>query len=281
MDDKKRLRRDDPVRTEPIRDFSGLYHWSSSDAPSSNSSRPFSTNGSAAVGREHPSDEIRLAYGVIDKHIDEGRKNAGQFSSQPYNARAVTDGFQELLERTLRYGSELLPMWLEILGSAVRMEPSRMPYGAGTAAQHAGGASQSKGSSGVSIEMVSTKPVEVSFDLRENSETLSLVTLGLRRRSGQAGVERYQLRSGTGGGFHQAQDRDSRWASRRYLFGGDRKSSYGGSSRNIERAHRGIITVRPHRAQYDDQHHFQSGLHHVARIRRHDSRCVAQVSPAA
>lgn len=181
MDDGKRLHREDPVRIGPIRNFSGLYHSSGPDTshfPSSGSSSP---DGTPTKGQEPSRDEsVGLAYQVIEKHISEGKKNAGQFNNQPYNTRPIADGFQELLERTLRYGSELFPLWLEILGSSVRIDPTRTQYAGGPVGQYTGQGAQSNHLRAVSIEMISTRPVQVSLDLREDSERLPLVTLGLR-----------------------------------------------------------------------------------------------------
>jgi hypothetical protein len=181
MDDSKRLHRGDPVRIDPVRNFSGLYHLSGSDGGGRfTSTTPPSSNGIPAGGRESPRDEgVGLAYRVIETYMNEGRKNAGQFNNQPYNMRAVTDGFQELLERTIRIGSELLPLWLEVLGSAVRLDPAAMPYTAGTAPHQPASAAQTMASKAISIEMISNRPVQVSLDLREGSESLPLVTPGL------------------------------------------------------------------------------------------------------
>src|ERR1700730_3904909 len=110
MGDVKRLYREDPDRIGPIRSFSGLYHSPPSESPNSSSYGP-SSNGTPIGEQDGAGDEsVGLAYRVIDKHISDGKKNAGRFNDRPYNSRPVADGFQELLERTLRYQSELLPL---------------------------------------------------------------------------------------------------------------------------------------------------------------------------
>src|SRR5712675_1801466 len=124
MSDSKRIRRDDPVRTGPIRNFSGLYSWSGANGNSSHLSTSPSSEGGAGEGQKGSRDEgVGLAYRVIEKHINDGKRNAGHFNGQPYNIRPITDGFQELLEKTLRYQSELVPLWLEALSTAVRLDP--------------------------------------------------------------------------------------------------------------------------------------------------------------
>ncbi len=181
MSDSKRLRRDDPARTGPIRNFSGLYSWSGGNGNSSRMSTPASSEGAAREGQEDLRDEgVGLAYRVIEKHINDGKRNAGLFNGQPYNIRPVADGFQELLEKTLRYQSELLPLWLEALSSAVRVEPGRVAYPPGHAGRSESKDAQTNGTKAISIEMSSSRPGQVSIDLRENSEMLPLITLGLR-----------------------------------------------------------------------------------------------------
>lgn len=181
MSDSRRLHRNDPARNGPIRSFSGLYQWSGSDCNPAGSSRSQTANGVPPQGQEASSDEgVGLAYRVIEKHIRDGKRNAGQFNSQPYTTRAVTDGFQEILERTLRFQAELLPLWIDAMTSAVRLDPQQRPYAPGTVRPQESNGAESRNSRAISIEIASVRPVQVSLDLRENSEPLPLVSLGLR-----------------------------------------------------------------------------------------------------
>jgi hypothetical protein len=182
MSDSKRLHRNDPARNGPIRNFSGLYQWSGSDCNPAGSSQSQTADGVPPQGQDASRDEgVGLAYHVIEKHIREGKRNAGQFNSQPYTTRAVTDGFQEILERTLRFQTELLPLWIEALSSAVRVDPMQKPHTPGTAWRQESNSTASRSSSrAISIEIASVRPVQVSLDLRENSESPSLLCLGLR-----------------------------------------------------------------------------------------------------
>jgi hypothetical protein len=181
MSASDRFHRDKPTRIEPVRNFSGLYKWSESDTSSNGFTGSTTSNNVVSDGQENSRDEgVGLAYRVIEKHINDGKKNAGLFNGQPYNIRPITDGFQELLEKTLRYQSELLPLWLEALSSAVRFEPGRVTYPGASAGRSESKDAQTNGTKAISIEMSSTRPVQVSIDLRENSEMLPLITLGLR-----------------------------------------------------------------------------------------------------
>jgi hypothetical protein len=179
MSDRKRLHRDDPVRVGPIRDFSKLY------------SRPDSVNG-AHPAKPVPSDAprkagggplaegVEIAYSVIEKYIAEGRRTAEGFSSQPYSTRATNDNLQEVLERLLRFQTEMLPLWIETLATLVKVDPSRNGHASAPDTWPPTNGGQKAETMAVSIEVVSIRPVQVSVELRPNSEAKSLVSLGLK-----------------------------------------------------------------------------------------------------
>jgi hypothetical protein len=179
MSDRKRLHRSDPERVAPLRDFSKLYHG------------PNSTNGAGAV-KPGPSREprgsasigplaegVELAYSVIDKYIAEGRRTAEGFSSQPYTTRATTDNLTDIVERMLRFQAEILPLWIETLATLVRVDPSRSGYARAPEAWPRSNGGQNSEAMALSVEVASVRPVQVSVELRPNSETQPLVALGL------------------------------------------------------------------------------------------------------
>jgi hypothetical protein len=116
---------------------------------------------------------------VIEKYIAEGRQTAEGFSNQPYTTRAATDNLQDLLERVLRFQAEIFPLWIETLATLVRIDPSRNGYAATPDSWPRRNGGQSTETMAVSIEVISLRPVQVSVDLRPNSEALSLVALSL------------------------------------------------------------------------------------------------------
>ena len=122
---------------------------------------------------------VELAYNVIEKYIAEGRQTAEGLSNQPYATRAPNDNLQVLVERMLRFQAEMLPLWIETLATLVKVDPvakrlctivGRWP--------RSNGAPKAE-TMAVSIEVVSLRPVQVSVELRPNSEPQSLVALGL------------------------------------------------------------------------------------------------------
>jgi hypothetical protein len=179
MSVRKRLHREEPARTAPVRDFSKLYHRPDS-MNGSKPTKPISSKERRRASATGPLAEgVELAYKVIDKYIAEGRQTAEGFSSQPYIARAANDNLTDILERMLRFQAEILPLLIEALSGMVKAEPSQN----GSATVH-GAWTRSNGAQNpeevaVSIEVVSIRPVQASVELRPNSEPQSLVALGL------------------------------------------------------------------------------------------------------
>jgi hypothetical protein len=174
MGDDKRLHRQDPERTGPIRNFTEMYIARPAakvrEETAAKSIEPDDPSGAQGLG-------IDLAYKIIDKHINDGRRTAAMLNGQPYNTRAASDRLQEVIERTIRFSSEMLPLWLEALTTALRIEPPQRPIASPAST---GQTERTDGSIAVAIELVSTRPVTVSVDLRENSERMPLAALGLR-----------------------------------------------------------------------------------------------------
>lgn len=180
MSVRKRLHRDDPARSAPIRHFSKLYRRNETKNGVGNPANSATTdNGRVTKASGKLAEGVELAYRVIDKHIVEGRQTAEQLNKQPYSTRPPTDSLQELLERLLRFQADMLPLWVETLSTLVIVDPSRNPFSARADAMTPSNGAGGNGASRVSIELLSTRPVRVSLDLREHSEVLPLVVLGL------------------------------------------------------------------------------------------------------
>jgi hypothetical protein len=169
----------------PIRNFSGLYA-APGDSSSSTAAGSSSLRTKPPQGEPPVREAVGLAYRVIEKHISDGKRNAEMLNSQPYiNTRAVTDSFQEVLDRTIRYQSELIPLWLEALTSAVRVDSPRIPK---HGSPHEVNDVSDRLWNNISIEIASSRPIEVQVNLREHSEMLPLVALGLRAVDGNKPV---------------------------------------------------------------------------------------------
>lgn len=178
MSVRKRLHRVDPARVGPSRDFSKLYNRQGS-LNGTHSAKPVPSDPPRKAGGGRLAKGVELAYSVIDKYIAEGRRTAEGLSSQPYTARATNDNLQDVLERTLRFQAEMLPLWIETLATLVKVDPSRNGHAPAPEARPAPANGKNTNTMAVSIEVVSVRPVQVSVELQPNSEAESLISLGL------------------------------------------------------------------------------------------------------
>src|SRR5258708_26483896 len=177
MSNRKRLRRDDPVRDRPMRDFSKLYKRSDS-VNETHSAKPVSSGAARKAGGGPLAEGVELAYSVIEKYIAEGRQTAEGFSSQPSSTQVTNDNLQDVVERMLQLQAAMLPLWMETLATLVKADPARNGHASRPDAWPSNG-NNSAETMAVSIEVVSLRPVQVSVELRPNSEVQSLVSLGL------------------------------------------------------------------------------------------------------
>lgn len=199
MDEHDRFRREHPARSGPNRNFKLLYESpaQSNRAPHSNSDPKAAPN-----GREREdaySGGVGLAYQVIDQYIAAGRNAAEQFNRQFYNLDAGGDELQPLIERLLRFQSEIAPIWLDMIANLVRIDPraaataSPNSYGGMQAQDRAGAVPNStrktadhpSSSNAVNapvlftLEISSRRPVEVSVRLELGAERTAVVCAGL------------------------------------------------------------------------------------------------------
>lgn len=179
MSDRKRLHRADRARIAPVRNFSKLYSRPES-VKGTSTSKQTQADPPLKVRIARPLAEgVELAYSVIDKYIAEGRRTAEAISNQPYATRAPNDNLQDIVERMLRFQSEILPIWIETLATLVKVDPSRNGSPAAREGWPGSNGSPKSETTAVSIEVISLRPVQVSVELRPNSEAQSLVALGL------------------------------------------------------------------------------------------------------
>jgi hypothetical protein len=178
MSNRKRLHRGDPARVGPIRHFSKLYGRTDS-TNGTQPAKPVPSHAPQKAKGGPLAEGVELAYSVIEKYITEGRRTAEGFSSQPYSTRSTNDNLPDVLERILRFQAEMLPLWIETLATLVKVDPARNGHTpAPDAWPHPNGGQKAE-TMAVTIEVVSIRPVQVSVELKPNSEAQSLVSLGL------------------------------------------------------------------------------------------------------
>ncbi len=190
---RERLRREDPARTGPIRNWSGLFRYQEPTRTSDESADEATDRGGGFVA-----DGVRLAYKIADEQIEQGRRIAEQINDRQYDVKAVGNDLRELSERTIRYSMDLTALWFELLGSLPETL-MRLPGAPGKPfrGRPSGGSSRRDAAeprpprAGRSpeahwIEVASHLPARVTLDLRPGTETRPLATHGLQTKDGKA-----------------------------------------------------------------------------------------------
>lgn len=185
MSERERLRREDPARTSPIRNWSNLYR--ASDSWNAEKPRaPVDGAASNGAGCDSVEDGVRTGYRVIDEHIQEIRRGQGiarEMNRGPYESRGVGDDILDMVERVYRYSRELLPLWLDLAGSIARA-PQALRDLANPRPREgevpAGGARANEyPNESIAVEILSNRLTRVTLDLRANSERVALGVRGL------------------------------------------------------------------------------------------------------
>jgi hypothetical protein len=192
MNELERLHRREPQRTGPVRDFSQLYR-SPNGAAGVNfpAPEPPASAGRADDGSASPeSQSVEDAYRIIQKHVDEGRQAAAQFSQSSSSRRPVGDPFQQLLERVIALQGDLLPLMLDLIRDSVR-PPSQ--ESSGDPRSHAPADTDDRQRVHWTAEVVSRRPVEITLDLREQSIGLPLATPGLHSLDGKPALREVSI----------------------------------------------------------------------------------------
>lgn len=188
----ERLRREDPERTGPHRDWTAIPR--SSAARTEVRTEVGSNVGEPADGRfgDAVTHGVRLGYRVVEEQIRQGRRAAEQMSRASYGPAAMSDDFREATERMWRYYSDLGRLWFDFVTSftpggnrspdwfggmprgADSWPGSNDPWRRGFPADAEPDAD--RGASAVSVQVASRRPVRVTLDLHPGAQGLDLYT---------------------------------------------------------------------------------------------------------
>lgn len=187
MDDRERFRREDPERTEPHRHWSNLYRSSESfdarDAPGAAESSDGAKQ--AESWSDVVSEGVRLGYRVIEEQMKQGQRVAEQISDPGYGPAAMSGDVREATERMIRYGGDLVALWIEFVNSTMANGDFIRSLGASWQAAARGvavpfPADQGMAPTSISVDVCSIRPVRVTLDLKPNAAGRALATHGLR-----------------------------------------------------------------------------------------------------
>jgi hypothetical protein len=182
VSERERLRKEDPVRTAPIRNWSTLYRRSDSwdlrepSAPSKPADE---------IGGESLSDVVThavdLGYRVIEEQISQGQRLAEQLNSRSYDPGAMGGDLREVADRTWRYFTDLGALWVDFLSSlAGNGDLVRSLFAAWQRPSESSTSASTNGAIAVSIEVLCARPARVTLDLRSHSDRMPLVCQALR-----------------------------------------------------------------------------------------------------
>lgn len=186
MSRRQRLRRADPKRAGPIRNWQTLLRRSDSW----NSREPLAPGDTAAdaaddgAWNDTVSRGVKLGYSVIEEQIRQGQRIAQEINDRSYTAGAMDNNVGKLLERVLRFYTDVGSLCFELVESTLR-NPGvsgifRTP-GTSEPSNDASHNSQwTNGATAVSIEVASTRPTEVTLDLRPHANGSALAVHELR-----------------------------------------------------------------------------------------------------
>ena len=222
-----RLRRDEPERMDPIRAWETLFRTSGDRAEPANQESANPDSGEHEPAEHEPAEHepaehepaeqessnhrqaeettspgrpkspwndiasraIERGYQVIEEQINEGRRIAERFRGYSDDVRKVNDDTSRLIERSLRFYTDVGYLWFELMESLMRREALRAESQAasnGTAPgqSHAHDANGSVNGSArsrrsdVEIELISDSPTSVSLDLQSSpGDTLAVSPL--------------------------------------------------------------------------------------------------------
>jgi hypothetical protein len=185
MSDHQRLHRKDPVRIGPIRNWSTLYRQPnpsvSLDSSENSSSADHATQGRS--WNDPVSHGVKLGYRVIEEYLRQGQQAAQQINNRSYSPGAMGNDIRKMVERLARYYTDLGALWGDLVNSLVAnpefLNSFLRPFQSPPPSSTTNGVS-ANGATAVVIEVVSTRPTQVTLDLHPHSEKLSLTTYGLR-----------------------------------------------------------------------------------------------------
>jgi hypothetical protein len=169
---KTRLTREDPDRSGPIRSWDTLFRPSDASAEPAEAPPQTDERESAPSWNETANRAVERGYQVIEEQIRQGQRIAEKFRSRAYDAQDAGDEVSQLVERSLRFYTDVGAMWFELVESLLRnpvMSPTeiyRRQAAAGADARTEKGSRASHSTErDLDIEVSSRKPVRVTVDM--------------------------------------------------------------------------------------------------------------------
>jgi hypothetical protein len=189
---KNRLRRDDPLRTEPIRDWEQLFR----KPGTADSVQPENVNGSEEAPNESDANDhswddavsnaVDMGYRIIEDQITQGKRIAEEISERTNPTPSVGGDVSDFVRRLLQFYTDLGTTCFDFVDSLTRnAEFSKnlselVDDGISSAGNHkARDESQEATRHNIPIDVVSMQPARVSLELHDNVALDSISVRGL------------------------------------------------------------------------------------------------------
>ena len=197
MDASRRLHREPPERSAPIRNWSTLYRaadsWGANTASSGTSqTEEAQQNNTISDAVAHG---VKLGYQVIEEHLQQGQRIARQINTRSYNMKSASQEMNGLVERLVRDSTNILSLWLNLVGSltgnadflrqssqseqSAQSTPKQEPFHQKPSSNEEVLPQGMK----VSVEISSLGPTQVILNLSPGAEHSFLATPGLHAMS--------------------------------------------------------------------------------------------------
>ncbi|MEM7291939.1 MAG: hypothetical protein AAF420_00925 [Pseudomonadota bacterium] len=159
MNSDDRVKKDDPPRDTPYRDFSNLF--------TSFTRNNFGGDATSAWA-DNVDHGVKLGYRVIEEHIAQGRRVAQDVNNRNYGAESMNNDIREFAERTQQYVSDVSGLYMKTLQSL----SNNMSANGFAGAVNGSGARSTDAQ--VNVVMASKQPLEVSVELQDSGEDLTV-----------------------------------------------------------------------------------------------------------
>jgi hypothetical protein len=183
MSRQRRFRREDPIRTGPIRTWRTLFRPGGLDG-ASEAPEPEEETSYGRSWDDVVSQGVELGYKVIEEHIRQGQRVAQQVGEGSYGTDAIRNDASELVDRLLHFYTDLGSLCFDLIESVAR-SPALTRNVFGSANRQDRGNNRAEGASTtdkrtVSIEIASPRPTQVTLDLNGALDGQALAVHELR-----------------------------------------------------------------------------------------------------
>jgi hypothetical protein len=162
MSNRERLRRQDPKRSEPIRNLT-MYFRDSQTWGNTGPEREVTDSGLGEAVDDTLTRGVQLGYKIIDEHILQGHRSAQRLRVNHAKAEDSGKNVEKLVERALDLTKDMGALWLDALEMLVHAPALLQGRGDGEGKSQAG--TDTAGGTQVAVEIASSRRVQVNLRL--------------------------------------------------------------------------------------------------------------------